>query len=312
MKPLVSVIIPVYRVERYLDECVQSVVRQTYRALEIILVDDGSPDSCPAMCDTWAGRDERIRVIHKTNGGAADSRNAGVRCCSGEWLLFLDADDYYETDDVIEKLIGTVLSKNSDIVCFNYRRFYEKKQKYSALLCPQRPVREDALAMVQRLIYTSSACLKLIRASVLRDNAVLFGTDELAEDIAFCAKLLMVADKVDYCPEAVYVYRDREGSKTNTISQAYIRDALAILTRLVAEECRSEAFMAYTAFQYCTLLINMHIAEPDPATKKQIWAFRWLLQYDAVSQVRLVHTVSRIFGLAVTSRLLFFYFILKR
>lgn len=77
-EPLVSIIIPVYKVEKFLDECVKSVVAQTYRNLEILLVDDGSPDNCPAMCDAWAARDPRVRVIHKPNGGLSDARNAGI------------------------------------------------------------------------------------------------------------------------------------------------------------------------------------------------------------------------------------------
>ena len=102
MKALISVIIPIYKVERYLNECVSSVVNQTYKNLEIILVDDGSPDGCPQMCDEWAKRDSRIRVIHKENGGLSDARNAGMDIATGEYVAFVDSDDYiaptmYET-----------------------------------------------------------------------------------------------------------------------------------------------------------------------------------------------------------------------
>ena len=83
-EPLISVIVPVYKVEKYLDECVESIVNQTYRNLEIILVDDGSPDNCPQICDDWAKKDERIRVIHKENGGLSSARNAGLDVCKGE------------------------------------------------------------------------------------------------------------------------------------------------------------------------------------------------------------------------------------
>lgn len=90
---LVSIIVPIYKVEKYLDECVQALVGQTYGNLEIILVDDGSPDNCPAMCDSWKARDGRIKVVHKANGGLPDARNAGIRIAGGEWLLFIDSDD---------------------------------------------------------------------------------------------------------------------------------------------------------------------------------------------------------------------------
>ena len=92
-EPLVSIIIPVYKVEKFLDECVKSVVAQTYRNLEILLVDDGSPDDCPAMCDAWATRDPRVRVIHKSNGGLSDARNAGIAQATGSYIYFADSDD---------------------------------------------------------------------------------------------------------------------------------------------------------------------------------------------------------------------------
>ena len=89
----VSVVIPIYNVQEYLNECVSSIVNQTYQNLEIILVDDGSPDSCPMMCDAWKDHDDRIIVIHKENGGLSDARNAGLAKASGEYILYVDSDD---------------------------------------------------------------------------------------------------------------------------------------------------------------------------------------------------------------------------
>ncbi len=105
--PLISVIVPVYNVEKYLDRCVESLVNQTYKNIEIILVDDGSPDNCPAMCDKWAQIDNRIKVIHKENGGLTSARNAGIACCQGQYLSFVDSDDW-TTSDYIEHLYTIV------------------------------------------------------------------------------------------------------------------------------------------------------------------------------------------------------------
>ena len=98
MMDLISVIVPIYNVEPYLDRCVKSIVDQTYDHLEIILVDDGSPDNCPVLCDTWAERDRRIKVIHKTNGGLSDARNAGLAAASGGLICFIDSDDWIEPE----------------------------------------------------------------------------------------------------------------------------------------------------------------------------------------------------------------------
>ena len=97
-EPLVSVIVPVYKVEKYLDKCIESIVGQTYENLEIILVDDGSPDNCPTMCDEWAQKDSRIKVIHKENGGLSSARNAGLDACTGDYIGFVDSDDWIEPD----------------------------------------------------------------------------------------------------------------------------------------------------------------------------------------------------------------------
>lgn len=106
MNPLISVIVPIYNVEKYLARCVDSIVNQTYKNLEIILVDDGSPDRCPQMCDDYAEKDSRIKVVHKKNGGLSDARNAGMAVATGEYISFIDSDDWIDLetyDLVLEK-----------------------------------------------------------------------------------------------------------------------------------------------------------------------------------------------------------------
>ena len=119
MEPLVSVIVPVYNVEKYLDRCVESIVNQTYRNLEIILVDDGSPDNCPQMCDDWAKKDERIKVLHKSNGGVSSARNFGINESSGEYISFIDSDDYIR-NDMLEIIIKVADKYNADMVRCSY------------------------------------------------------------------------------------------------------------------------------------------------------------------------------------------------
>ena len=110
----ISVVVPVYNVEEYLDQCVESLVGQTYKNLEVILVDDGSPDNCPAMCDEWAERDNRIKVIHKENGGVSSARNAALDIASGDYIGFVDSDDWIEPD-MYEILIKNAKKYDADI-----------------------------------------------------------------------------------------------------------------------------------------------------------------------------------------------------
>ena len=117
MTAKVSVVVPIYKVEKYLDRCVQSIINQTYENLEIILVDDGSPDNCPDMCDEYAKADSRVTVVHKPNGGLPDARNAGLDVASGEFILFVDSDDWIESQTVAE-LIEIIEKHNVDFVTF--------------------------------------------------------------------------------------------------------------------------------------------------------------------------------------------------
>lgn len=134
-EPLVSVIIPVYNVEKYLRECVDSVINQTYKNIEVILVDDGSTDSSGEICDEYEEKDSRITVIHKQNEGAAIARNVGMENASGEWFYFPDSDDYLELD-MLSVLVGTANKKHADIIFFDAQSFTddgsEVKQSYIA------------------------------------------------------------------------------------------------------------------------------------------------------------------------------------
>ena len=123
-KQLITVVVPIYNVANYLDRCVESIVNQTYKNLEIILVDDGSPDNCPAMCDAWAERDSRIKVIHKQNGGLSDARNAGLKMASGKWITFIDSDDYI-AEDTLFTLYFSAMENDCQIAACNMIRVYE-------------------------------------------------------------------------------------------------------------------------------------------------------------------------------------------
>lgn len=123
--PQISVIVPVYNVEQYLSRCLDSIINQTYRNFEVILVDDGSPDKCPEICDYYALQDNRIKVIHKENGGLADARNEGIRASSGEFITFIDSDDFVSFR-YLEVLLDGITRHNADIIIAKFQRFESK------------------------------------------------------------------------------------------------------------------------------------------------------------------------------------------
>ena len=137
-KQLISVIVPVYNVEEYLNGCIDSIVNQTYKNLEIILVDDGSTDSCPKICDQWSKKDKRIRVIHKKNGGVSSARNLGLEVAKGSYISFVDSDDYLEKN-MYSTIIDKMCEENCDIIAFNYY-IVDKKNKTVAI---SKKIEED-------------------------------------------------------------------------------------------------------------------------------------------------------------------------
>ena len=125
---LISVVIPVYNVEKYLEKCIESVLAQTFTDYEIILIDDGSTDKCPIICDNYAGKYDFIKVIHKKNGGAAEARNIGTSCALGEYIIYLDSDDYINSNNFFDKLYTKTISR-PDLVLYKFKKYHEVNKK---------------------------------------------------------------------------------------------------------------------------------------------------------------------------------------
>lgn len=149
-KGVVSVVLPIYNVEKYLSRCLESVVNQSYRKLEIILVDDESPDKCPEICDKWAAKDSRIKVIHKKNGGLGYARNTGIENATGEYICFVDSDDYIASD-TIEKAYKSGIESKADIVYYGYN-IVDSDGKVTQVFKPE----------IDKLIYTGSEVTNII------------------------------------------------------------------------------------------------------------------------------------------------------
>ncbi len=215
---MISIIIPVFKVEKYLDKCVQSVIDQTYRDLDIILVDDGSPDGCPRMCDEWAKKDSRIRVVHQENRGLSGARNTGIREAQGEWLYFLDSDDWIVPECIelmmecvnnhpdVELVQGGVLS-NDD----GYANWLSIENKQSV---PDYSNNRDwiNLMLLRQEILVVTAWNKLIRRDIILDNDLFFEEGAFNEDEMWSFLLSKFIKVVAICKKNTYYYNIREGS----------------------------------------------------------------------------------------------------
>ena len=179
----ISVVVPVYKVEAFLNRCIESIIYQSYENLEIILVDDGSPDNCPAMCDTWAERDSRIRVIHKKNGGLSDARNAGMAVASGIYLSFVDSDDWI-APEMYQSLVCFLEKDHSDIAACGVEMVWDGEEK-RAMLTPTGDCileKEEAMrSIIQETRLKQPVWYKLYRRAVVEN--ILFPVGKYHEDV---------------------------------------------------------------------------------------------------------------------------------
>lgn len=226
-KGLVTVVLPVYGVEPYLDQCIESVVAQTYPNLEILLIDDGSPDRCPEICDRWAEKDPRIRVIHKQNAGLGMARNTGIEEAEGEYICFFDSDDYV-AEDTIEKVYGLAVKEQSELAIFGLKAL-DAKGNVKNCFIPQygyrtyqgKEVQEEFLRDClgpdpdsgEEFFYFS-AWLFLYSTELIRRSGWRFVSerDIISEDTYSLTALMKDVQRVSVLPEALYFYRFNDNS----------------------------------------------------------------------------------------------------
>lgn len=212
---LVSVIVPIYRVENYLKKCLNSIMMQTYRKLEIILVDDGSPDKCGEICDEMAKMDERIKVLHKKNGGLSDARNEGMKIATGEYVIFIDSDDYI-SNNMIKEMYNAAIVNSADIVVCGYKEVYtdkpEKSHKFNVkdgkiILSGEEATKRLMTYLEPEMVV---AWNKLEKRSLWENIEFPFGKQH--EDDFTTYKILYKANKVVLMEKPLYFYMQRNNS----------------------------------------------------------------------------------------------------
>lgn len=306
----ISCIIPVYKVEAYLRQCVESLTCQTYRDIEIILVDDGSPDDSPRLCDAMASEDSRIRVIHKENGGLSDARNAGLLAATGDYVVFVDGDDFWVDDQALQHLVD-VVKPELDFIGYNCSYYYPDSETYSAWVkyddvLGKPTAKNDAMVtLVKSGTFPMSACLKMMKRSFLLDNQLFFKKGQIAEDIPWFINVLDTTSQCCFLNQYVYAYRqNRLGSITNTSGRKSFDNLFDIFkTELDKIEGRSfsneakRALKSFLAYEYCILLTYKGI---DKETRKKLLEYKGILANDMNPKVRKASRIYKTFGIDVT------------
>ena len=248
--PLVTVVVPVYKTEPYLNQCVQTLQSQTFQNIEILLIDDGSPDKCPALCDAYAAQDERIRVIHKENGGLSSAREAGIQNASGDYILVVDSDDWIESDTVASCIEATQRD-NAYCVMFGYIRDYPGKSidtplfdagfTYDEARSEEKIHRRivglvgEELREPQRIDSLSSVCMKLYRTKVARKGRIVservVGT---SEDTIFNLYALDGC-RISYINRCFYHYRKTNAQSITTAHKADLAEKWDVMYSVIQE-----------------------------------------------------------------------------
>lgn len=322
---LFSIIIPVYKVEKYLHQCVDSVLMQDFNDYELILVDDGSPDRCPEICDEYAAKDSKVVVIHKTNGGASDARNAGILKARGEYVCFLDSDDYWRDTHALSLVGEKAKSDNTDLICWGGCHLYS-----DGSIIVKGTERDfsgyeglNGSEIVYKLVSDGKLYLhpaiKAIRRSFLLSNNLLFKKGITSEDLEWNIRLLILEPSWSFLKESFYVYRvNREGSVTATVSYRN----LDILCQIIEDSIKlvkgcnpktKEALMSYLMYQ--VMICNALISKTDLTNEQRKNLHKrlksickeYLLKYQLNKKVQSASLVYRIFGYFGLSKVLGFY-----
>ena len=316
---MLSVVVPVYNVEQYLEKCVGSVL-QMKTDLEIILVDDGSTDNSGKLCDSWAERDSRIKVIHQKNGGLSVARNTGIRNSSGQFVMFLDSDDYLDPEET-ERMLEE-LTEGTDVLMGLYRQVYGDddpgiKEKSQGFLAIRGLV--DTSDFLSALPIDGQDCYMtawrfVCRRSFLLENDLYFMTGIYHEDEEWSQRLFFSAAGVYVTHYYFYQYRQaRPGSITASVKPKRIYDRFAIIhngMELIQTAGVSAALRDYihkqSALIYYANLVDYRILDED--AKRTIWPqyvqFQYLLNYQNNQKGKMIKVVWKLFGLKAVCRFL--------
>lgn len=312
-----SIILPVYKVEKYLRPCVDSILSQTYQDFEIILVDDASPDSCPQICDEYATKDKRVKVIHKVNGGLSSARNAGLDIAQGDYIIFIDSDDWWDDLEALSKIATRLEETGVDILIFGMKKYFMQRNSFGDVRCPKVLSEEKGdsfmLHYMRNNIFVACACDKVVRRDFIEDKKLRFVEGQLSEDIEWCARLLLNNPRISVLSECFYVYRQ---GNSGSISSNITRKNVFHVYEIIAKYATSDApvpLKHYLANQLVLLLSFSNLVSWDEVQDiilncKKYW---WLLKYDWYPYVRIVSKVKWL-GLMNVRRLLKVYHYLKR
>lgn len=327
--PVFSVIIPVYKVEEYLPKCVESVLHQTFVDFEMILIDDGSPDESGILCDCYAKNDSRIRVVHKKNGGLSSARNCGLQIATGEYIVFLDSDDYWDKNDALELIYREIERTRADVVLLKHRKLNMKNNQIEKCTdttstndFANKQYAEQLEYCVTKQLFDTCAWNKVFRRDLINKRELFFVENIISEDLDWAARLSLAATSLAVVTEPVHVYRKgRAGSITTSLhlknlidTKASIERCLAYVQELEPNSVFLKGYYGYVAYRYVIWMAESAVIKncEKNALVHEMKQYDWLLRYDLNRKVGIARRMNRILGFSISSKLLGLYLAMKR
>lgn len=262
-KELISIIVPVYNTEKYLRKCIESIINQTYKNIELILVNDGSTDNSGNICDEYAKTDSRIKVIHKENGGVSSARNTGLESAKGEWLVFVDGDDYISSD-YCTVMLEKAKKNDAELVLCGYKRVYENKEELINCQEEKQFNKREFLMKVLNVQNSMGFChMKLISKKTIK-NVRLNEKLSIAEDALFSMQLSQNINKAIFVPKPLYNYRFNNNSAVRKFDKEFVNKILLSMKEakdyLISEFSEDEEIIQgyYNYVVYHLLLISVN------------------------------------------------------
>lgn len=319
-----SVIIPVYNVEKYLSQCLDSVLSQSFSNFEVILVDDGSQDNSGKICEEYAEKDCRINVYHNSNGGVSAARNFGLSKAKGNYIVFLDSDDFYSDSTFFEKLYQKVDNvPDVEVVSFPVQYYFGENDfqtKWSYDVSVLEKI-DDVSLLLSELIARDCLIIypwdKAIKRSFLMENNLMFKIGmKNEEDAEWCLRMFPRVKKFAFMETPTHLYRqNREGSATSKTSNIHLENMFSVLEEYSQKFLKSDlveenVLLHYMAYRYtimCGALMMLPKNDFKKDMRKKLKSYRWLLKYRLSGKVKKAYRVYRLLGFSGMSMVLGLY-----
>ncbi len=309
---LFSIIIPCYNVEKYLAECVDSILAQTVDTFEVILVNDGSKDDTGSICDAYAAKDARIRVIHKENGGQSSARNMGTAVAKGDYIIYIDSDDFIMDRDFLKKMTEAA---GSDIIFYKHKKFDDETKQFSPCSYSFADLGEasyyDTLkAMIAADAFFGMPWNKCIRADVIRDNNIRFDESFSCEDMDWIYYIVLNSRSLTTVDEPFIAYRQRANSVTSSLKIKSLNDFVLILEKWYAKAQSGDTtqelkeIMLPSLAKYYSNLLILYTRVKDKQKHdydKRLKKLSALLRYGLSRRPRLVAKIYKFAGFKLTA-----------